>query len=59
MDPPIKAKPARDTLDWEPLGTLTVANASVRRMHDRGAILTINMFLPMNHDTTCPHGKVR
>ena len=36
-----RAKPTRDTLDWEPMGTLTVANASVKRMHDRGAILTI------------------
>ena len=33
-----KAKPARDTLDWEPMGTLTVANATVKRLHDRGAI---------------------
>ena len=46
------AKPARDTLDWEPMGTIAVANASVRRMQDRGAILTIKMFLPMNHNVS-------
>ena len=33
-----RAKPTKDTLDWEPLGTLTVANASIKRMRDRGAI---------------------
>ena len=53
-----KAKPAGDTLDWELLGTLTVTNASVRRMHDRGAILTIKMFLPMNHDVSSREAKI-
>ena len=53
-----KAKPARDTLDWEPMGTLTVANATVKRMHDRGAILTIKMFFPMNHDVSSRNAKI-
>ena len=53
-----KAKPARDTLDWEPMGTLSVANASVRRMHDRGAILTVKMFLPMNHDVSSREARI-
>ena len=53
-----KAKPARDTLDWEPMGTLTVANATIKRMHDRGAIVTIKMFLPMNHDVSSRNAKI-
>ena len=53
-----KAKPARDTLDWEPMGTLTVANATIKRMHDRGAILTIKMFFPMNHDVSSRSAKI-
>ena len=43
-----RAKPTKDTPDWEPLGTITVGNASIKRMHDRGAILTIKMFMPLN-----------
>ena len=53
-----RAKPARDTLDWEPMGTLTVANATIKRMHDRGAILTIKMFFPMNHDVSSRNAKI-
>ena len=53
-----RAKPVRDTLDWDPMGTITVANATVRRMHDRGAILTVKMFLPSNHDVSSREANI-
>ena len=40
------------------MGTITVANALVRRMHDRGAILTIKMFLPANHDVSSREANI-
>ena len=45
-----KAKPEKECLDWEPMGSLTISHATVKRMHNRGSILTIKMFLPSNFD---------
>ena len=32
------------------MGSKTISNATVKRMHDRGSILTLKMFWPLNHD---------
>ena len=53
-----KAKPTKDTLDWEPIGTIWGSNAAIKRMHDRGLILTIKMFMPLNHDVQSRNARI-
>ena len=54
-----KAKQAKESLDWDPLGSKTISNATVKRMHDRGSILTLKMFWPLNHDVQSRNARIR
>ena len=45
-----KADPTKQRLDWTPMGALTLAPVSIKKLHDRGSELTIRMFWHKNHD---------
>ena len=44
-----KASPAKESLDWEPMGSITMAPVTIKKMHDRGAKITMKRFGPTNH----------
>ena len=46
------------TLDWEPIGIICVLNAAIKRMHDRGSILIIKIFMPLNHDVQSRNARI-
>ena len=45
-----KAIPEKESLDWEPMGSLAVENVLIKEMRNCGAKLTLKMFWLVNHD---------
>ena len=45
-----KADPIKQRLDWTPMGALTLAPVTIKKLHNRGSELTIRMFWSKNHD---------
>ena len=53
-----KAEPVKQRLDWSPMGSITMAPVTIKKLHDRGSELTIRMFWPKNHDVTTRQTRI-
>ena len=53
-----KADPIKQRLDWTPMGSITLAPVTIKKLHDRGSELTIRMFWPKNHDVTTRQTRI-
>ena len=45
-----KADPIQQRMDRTPMGALTLAPVTIKKLPDRGSELTVRMFWPKNHD---------
>ena len=53
-----KAEPSKERLDWGPMGSLTIAPVTIKKLHDRGSDITIKMFWPRNHDVVTKSSRI-
>ena len=53
-----KADPIKECLDWSPMGSLTLAPVTIKKLHDRGSDITIRMFWLKNHDVTQKQSRI-
>ena len=53
-----KADPVKRRLDWKPMGSITIAPVTIKKLHDRGSEITIRMFWPKNHDVTTRQTRI-
>ena len=53
-----KADPEKRRLDWKPMGSITIAPVTIKKLHDRGSEITIRMFWPKNHDVTTRQTRI-
>ena len=53
-----KADPVKERLDWVPMGSLTLAQVTIKKLHDRGSNITIRMFWPKNRDVMTKQTRI-
>ena len=53
-----KGQWAKENIDWQPMWSLTIFHGTVKRMYERGSILTIKMFWPVNHDVQSRNARI-
>ena len=53
-----KALPVKESLDWEPMGSITISHATVKRLYDRSSLITIKMFWPLNHELQSINARI-
>ena len=53
-----KPELSKERLDWSPMGSLTIAPVTIKKLHDRGSNITIKMFWPRNHDIVTKQSRI-